>query len=96
MKLKRLGAGQYATEDGRYRVERQEGDTECSHPQCDVLHVKWLTDTRDGRGLVHWVTYVEWTVWDTQTNDYAGGQHPFDTKAEAVEWLERFVREAKV
>ena len=89
VKLRKLGPGRYATLDGRYQVERQDGLTECEHPLCDTLHRKWHTTQR--HGWVHYIPYPAWHVWDNERDDYAGGGGPeeFDTKALAVAWLER-------
>jgi hypothetical protein len=90
MTLRRLGPGSYETLDGRYRIERQDGETECSHPLCDPLHERYWTYTRDGRGSMHWVDYVSWHVWDVAKDDYAGSggtAADFASKREAVEWL---------
>jgi hypothetical protein len=90
VKLRRVPAGQtvgYATLDGRYLIERQDGSTECSHPLCDTLH----RDLHPGDDM-HWVSYVAWHVWDTVRDDYAGHEQ-FDTKRDAVAWLERHLGE---
>lgn len=89
-KLRKLGPGQYVTLDGRYQVERQDGTTECDHPQCDVLHRKWHSNL-PGRsyGWVHYVPYPAWHVWDNEHDDYAGGHGPeeYETKRDAVQAL---------
>lgn len=83
MKLKREGSGQYVTEDGRYRIERTDDNlTECQHPLCDRLHEKWVEED------MHLVAYTQWHVWDTVKDDYAGGHETFETKRDAVAWLE--------
>lgn len=81
MKLKRVPTG-YSTLDGRYLIERQDGMTECTHPSCDILHHRWIALD------MHLVPYVAWHVWDTVIDDYAFHEE-FDTKREAVGWLER-------
>ena len=87
--VRRLGVGLYETLDGRYRIERQDGETECSHPLCDQFHRRFWTETGDGRGAIHWMAYVAWHVWDTVADDYAGGGGPVehDTKRDALRWL---------
>lgn len=90
MKLRRLGAGLYETLDGRYRVERQDGTTECDHPLCDPLHQKFWTRTGDGRGAVHWIDYPAWHVWDNEKDDYISDDfREFETKGAAVAALGR-------
>jgi hypothetical protein len=85
--LRRLAPGVYVTADGRYRVERQDGLTECEHPMCDVLHQKFITHQRGG-GWVHYTSYVAWHIWDDERGDYAtAGPEEFDTKREAAAWL---------
>lgn len=87
MELHRANGG-YETPDGRYRVERQDGLTECEHSMCDTLHRRF----HEGRGQdrVHYVEYPAWHVWDVVKDDYAtDGPEEFGTKREATEWLER-------
>lgn len=92
MKLRRLRAGCYATLDGRYQIEHQDGWTECSHPLCEQLH----TDRRRAQGDVadmHLVPYTSWHIWDMQRDDYACHEW-FDTKRAAEHWLERMIQTA--
>jgi hypothetical protein len=88
--LRRLGAGQYVTLDGRYQIERQDGQTECEHPLCDVLHERFHSSVgaHGGGGWVHYVSYVAWHVWDNEINDYLGNSNiEVDTKREAHRYL---------
>lgn len=91
--MRRLSAGVYATLDGRYQIERNEGESTCEHPLCDVLHGRFLTRTGDGRGLVHWVRYPIWTVVDVEADRQIGGQE-FETLAEARSCLEHHLAKA--
>lgn len=88
--LRRLGPGVYATLDGRYQIEHQDGLTDCEHPLCDTLHRKWHEHTANGYGAdwVHMVPYRAWHVWDVEADDYATrGPEEFDTKRQAHQWL---------
>ncbi len=87
MRLHNYGAGTYATLDGRFLIERQDGETQCEHPLCEQLHERFMS-WGDLPG--HSVLYVSWHVWDNERNDYASTDSGhFDTKREAVAWLER-------
>lgn len=88
--LRKVQAGVYETLDGRYRIEHQDGLTDCEHPLCDTLHRKWHERTGGrygaGTGWVHMVPYPAWHVWDTVRDDYAIHDE-FDTKRDAHHWL---------
>lgn len=81
--LRRIAAGQYQTLDGRYNIERQDGQTECEHPLCDPLHQKY-----HARNDVHWITYSAWHVWDNERDEYAfTGLSEYETKRAAHQAL---------
>jgi hypothetical protein len=85
VKLRRLATGVYATLDGRYQVEAQVNWTECDHPLCDQLHERFIY-----RGM-HDVPYTVWIVWDVEYGGYVENHHTFDTKRDAVAWLENYL-----
>lgn len=90
MKLKRVPEG-YATLDGRFQIERQDGETDCDHPLCYQLHERFRN--KDG---VHVVAYVSWHVWDVEHDDYADvPEVEYETKRAAERALTRLLeREA--
>jgi hypothetical protein len=85
IRLRRVGPSQYATQDGRFRIERDDENlTECEHPLCDDLHQRFQENG------VHWVAYTTWHIWDTslgRDGDYAKGTYRYDTKREAAQVL---------
>jgi hypothetical protein len=88
MRLRRIESGTYQTADGRFNIERQENDAECSHPLCATLHAdrQWTGDLPG-----HTVTTIDWIVWDNEADDYAGSHETFVSKRAATVWLERYL-----
>jgi hypothetical protein len=78
--VKRVGAGQYATPDGRYLIEHEALERECECLSCQA----GLACRNDGVAL-HWF----WHVWDVERGDYAEGTDfsSFATLREAKAWL---------
>ena len=88
MKLRRVQAGVYETEDGRYRIEHEDYVSECSHPQCEDLHRKFFPAPGFGEpGMVHPVAYTNWQIWDTVSDNYLDGGEEFESKREAEMYL---------
>lgn len=78
--FRRIQAGKYATADGRYLVEQEPYERECDCLACQSGGV-----CPRGGTATDWF----WHIWDTETNDYAGGTHfaSFETLREAKEWF---------
>jgi hypothetical protein len=80
MKVRKIQAGQYESEDGRYTVDQQSYERECDCLACQTGGFC----PHDGVAL-DWY----WCIWDNERNDYAEGTHlsTFETLREAKEWL---------
>lgn len=124
MKVNRVEAGKYQTEDGRFSVEKDFREEPCMGPHPvqiardereKIMHaltehhgraydVIRFAQTGFDSEAIHAVAEGRkgwhcpgdsdhlrwgWQVWDEQTDDYAGddGVHVFETKKEAVEWM---------
>lgn len=89
MNLKRKQAGLYVTEDGRYEVSLGVIYEMCDNPHPDKSQKPF--GYCDG-GVDH--AKDSWGVWDLEKDDYIddGAMH-FETKREAVEYLEEHLRE---
>lgn len=86
----KVESGVWEDPTGMYRVVRDTGTSTCDHPQCDVLHARFLTATGDGRGLVHWVDYPCWDVIEVATGKQVGGG-AFETYGEARGYVETYL-----
>lgn len=92
MKLRRLSVGCYQTVDGRYNIEKNEDYEQ----ECNCVHCRNGLSSDCPRNGVSW--YFRWIVWDNHAEDYAmfttpygvvyPGPDGFDTKSDAVGWLE--------
>lgn len=80
VRFKKIQAGQYQTEDGRYLIEQQEYERECDCLACQVGG-----DCPHGGVAVDWF----WHIWDNERNDYAKSTDfsTFLTLREAKEWF---------
>lgn len=81
MRVVKIQAGQYQTEDGRYNLEQQPYERECECISCT------------GAGICPYggiATDWFWIVWDNTIDDYAGNTGPcqFDTLREAKEYVQ--------
>lgn len=69
--------GQWATSDGRYRIERDSNEREC---ECATCQAGYTDET---------ATYYAWIVWDVALGDYAAGtdQMEFERFGDALAYL---------
>jgi hypothetical protein len=78
--FRKIQAGTYATEDGRFQIEQQPYQRECDCLACQVGG----ECPRNG-----WAIDWFWIIWDNDERDYANGTDAssFLTLREAKEWF---------